>query len=57
MGCLSVKDVDLIQCNQFLVIIDYFLGTTYRVNHALLYSAKHARFCKPGIVTFSQRYI
>ena len=36
---------------QFLVIIDYFLG---KESTMLCYTlAKHARFCEPGIVTFS----
>ena len=33
-------------------------GTYYTTYHALLYTlVKHARFCEPGIVTISRRYI
>ena len=39
---------------QFLVIIDCFLGKKH-IESTML--AKHARFCEPGIVTFSPRYI
>ena len=43
---------------QFLVIIDYFLGKPHIESTMLCYIlAKHARFCEPGIVTFSQRHI
>ena len=43
---------------QFLVIIDYFLGKKHIESTTLCYTlAKHARFCEPGIVTFSRRHI
>ena len=43
---------------QFLIIIDYFLGKKHIESTMLCYSlAKHARFCDPGIVTFSRRHI
>ena len=43
---------------QFLVISDYFLGKKHIESTMLCYTlAKHARFCEPGIVTFSRRYI
>ena len=43
---------------QFLVIIDYFLGKKHIESTMLCCSlAKHARFCEPGVVTFSRRHI
>ena len=42
---------------QFLVIIDYFLGKKHIKSTMPCYTfVKHARFCEPGIVTFSWRY-
>ena len=45
-------------CQFFLVIIDYFLGKKHIESIMLCYSlAKHARFCEPGVVTFSRRLL
>ena len=61
-GVSSVKDVDLIQCDlKSVSIFSYywlFLGKKHVESTMLFYTlTKHARFCDPGIVTFSRRYI
>ena len=43
---------------QFLVIIDYFWGKKHIESTKLCYTlTKHARFCEPGVVTFSRRHL
>ena len=43
---------------QFVVIIDYFFGKTHIESTMLCCSlTKHARFCEPGVVTFSDDYL
>ena len=58
MGFSSVNDVDLIQSNLKSVSIFsyyYFGGKKHIESTMLCYSlAKHARFCEPGVVTFSR---
>ena len=63
MGFSSVKDVDLIQYNlKSVSILSYywlFFGGKKHIESIMLcYNslAKHARFCEPGVVTFSRRH-
>ena len=42
----------------FKLLLNIFWGKKHIESTILCYSlAKHARFCKPGVVTFSRRYI